>query len=395
MELDESTGSFRGNSPLQQEKENESECEMGVDDQLRIQPKAAAVGEDCPDFPESVVSQAVRGFYSSLVEVISNQVSVDHLASVLYSYSLIENTVCEEVRAQGVTDERKTHRVLDAVMSKLRTSPSVEPFERFVKVLDSFPSCCDLVAQIKAVYQKLQQSGEASASGTECNTCVYQYAKEEMVCGNNSIASTVTVLQCQGGRQSSIREKQPASSRSGTTESSNSHNQDQKRSILCSIVRQRSLSSGAESNVSMTEEEIQQGIKQLQRDSKKLARGIQKCMDRKKEDVSIKEEIIHHLELMVEDLQTQVDEYNKKMERCNDDKQVLEGQLLIARRQILQLNREVIDLKRRPCTGACEHKAKCERLEKQIKRLEEEKLDYAAKIENLTQQQDLLLNGCV
>lgn len=382
MDLDEHDESFRANSPMQLEKM----CEMCEDDPLQ----PAAEGGDCPDF-ESVVSQAVRGFYSSLVEVISNQVTVDHLASDLYSQSLIENAICSEARMQGIPEETKTRKVLDAVMSKLRMSINVKPFNLFVEVLNSYPSCCDLVVQMKAaVYQQLQQSSEVSASGN-CNT---HYTKEEMVCPGSSIVSAVTVLQHQGGLQSLGGEKQPNPSPSGTIESSDGHHQGQKRSVF-SILRQRSLSSGAESDVSMTEEEIHQGLKKWQRDGKRLARGIQKYMDRQQEAANTMEEIVHRLESTVEDLQTQVEEYTKKMERCNDEKQVLEGQLVIARRKILQLNREVIDLKRHPCNGMCEHKAKCEKLEKEIKRLEEEKLDYAAKIENLTQQRDLLLNGYV
>ena len=77
-----------------------------------------------------------------------------------------------------------------------------------------------------------------------------------------------------------------------------------------------------------------------------------------------------------------------------EDKQQLEEQLLMTQRQILQLNREVLDLKRprnHRCTGANELKIMCK---KEFNRLIEESKDYVARIENLTQQRNLLLNGC-
>ena len=106
-------------------------------------------------------------------------------------------------------------------------------------------------------------------------------------------------------------------------------------------------------------------------------------------------ERVRHLELMVQDLQAQLDNSTKKLEICNEEKQVIEKQFSIAQRQILQLNKQVVQLKRPkqcPCDSTCEHKAKCEQLEKQIQRLEETILDHTATIGTLTQQVDLLLN---
>jgi hypothetical protein len=123
-----------------------------------LQPK----GEDSPDYPENVFSQAIRGFIPLLVDVISNQESVDQLARDLYSQCLIENTIFCELRVQGRTEEEKAHRVLEAVMSKLRTCPTKEPFEHFISVLESYHSCCDIVGQIKTKYQQLQKSSEAT-----------------------------------------------------------------------------------------------------------------------------------------------------------------------------------------------------------------------------------------
>ena len=367
--------------------EKVDECEMDEDDPLQ------AEGEDCPDFPESVVSQAIRGFYSLLVEVISNQVSADKLASDLYSQSLIENTtLCGEVRMQSITDEIKARRILDAVMSKLRTSPSGEKlFEGFIAVLESYPSCCEIVVQIRATYQRLQNSSEVSASGRLEAHVQYHHTREELVCGNSTRSATPLQHQLGSVQQAKVKGKHPKSCLNGTFDSLDGRRQEQKISVF-SMLRQRSISSGGESDASMTEEEVQEGLKKWEKESRRLARGIQKCLDKKQKDAGTMEEIAHQLESTVEDLQTQVEEYSKKLERCTEEKQALEGQLVMARRQILQLNREVITLKKHPCTGACEHKLKCERLKKQIERLEEEKLDYTAKIENLTQQRDILLS---
>jgi chromosome segregation ATPase len=379
--MDYEHGSTESSTCAIPELEKVDECEMDEGDPL--QPK----GEDSPDCPESVVSQAIRGSFSLLVEVFSNQVSADKLASDLYSKFLIENSKCGEVRMPGITEEAKACRVLDAVMSKLRTSPTEELFEHFILVLESYPSCRDIVVQIRATYQKLQKSNEASGGG---NSNAHHHAREELVC-----ARTTAQLQHQGDlRQSlvTVQKNQPDLSLSGAVE--NGRHQEQKSSIF-TMLRQRSISSGGESDVSMTEEEIQDRLKKLERESRTLAREMQKCLDRKQKDAGTMEEIAHRLELTVEDLQTQVEEYTKKLEICTKEKQVLEGQLTIARRRILQLNREVITLKKHPmaCAGTCEHKSKCEKLKKQIEKLKEEKLDYTAKIENLTQQIDILLSG--
>ena len=389
MELDyerESTAeSYASRCSVVTVLEKVDEGEMDEDEPLQ-----AATGEDCPDCPESVCSQAIRGVYPLLVEVFSNQESADKLASDLYSKFLIENTIQGEVRMQGITDEEKARRILNAVMSKLRTSPTHEPFEHFMSVLKCYHSCCDIIVQMRATYQQLQKSSEASGM---CYSYAYHNAREELVCGNSTRDAAPLEHQMQGGLHSSIKEHQPVSL-SGAFESLEGHHQERKSTIF-SMLRQRSISSGGESDVSITSEvEMQDRLKKWEKEGKTLMRGLRKCMDKKQKNASTMEEIAHRLESMVEDLQTQVEEYTKKLKRCTEEKQVLEGELTIARRRILQLNREVITMKKHPraCAGACEHKSKCEELKKQIERLEEEKVDYTANIKNLNQQIDMLLS---
>lgn len=158
----------------------------------------------------------------------------------------------------------------------------------------------------------------------------------------------------------------------------------------------------SELDADLTEEEIQEELMRWQEEQtrcqehgKRLERWIRNYMDKKQEDNGIMKERVRHLELMVQDLQTQLDNSTKKLEICSEEKQVIEKQFSIAQRQILQLNKQVVQLKRPkqcPCDSTCEHKAKCEQLEKQIQRLEETILDHTATIGTLTQQVDLLLN---
>ena len=360
MEMDD--GQVFGGNPCLPEKT--SECEMDT----RTKDDPLQQGEDCPDFPESMVSQAVRIVYSTLVEVISNEVSIDNLASDLYTHRLIEHTVHDVVKMQSMTDVKKTRTILDAVMSKLRTSLSVKPFDLFMRVLDSYPSCRDLVVQIQTEYdQQLLLKNSEDSSSDRSNV------REESLCSN----SRSIVLQHQFVIRQSPSQQQP-NPFPGAIKSSDRH----------FSIRQRSMSSGAESDVYMTEEEIQQGIR-------RLAKGIRNYANRNKKPAGPMEEILHRMDSLVVELQAQVEEYSKKIERCDEEKQLLHRQLHIARKQILQLNMEVIGLKRpkqHSCTDTCEHKIKCKKLEKQIERLEQEKTDYVAKIETLTQRIDLLFN---
>ena len=87
--------------------------------------------------------------------------------------------------------------------------------------------------------------------------------------------------------------------------------------------------------------------------------------------------------------------FDEKIAIYNEEKQQLKEQLLIAQRQLLQLNRDwVLDQeepKDHPYTSTCTESKITH--EKRIQRLEEGKIDYVAKIENLKVQRDLMLNG--
>ena len=216
-------------------------------------------GEDYPDYPESVGSQAIRESYCLLVEVFSHQESADNLASDLYSKFLIENTIQGEVRIQGITDEEKARRLLNAVMSKLRTSPTDELFEHFISVLESYHSCCDIVVRIRGTYQKLQQSQLASSN---CNSHAHHHSREELVYGNSTHCQTA--------------QYQRDLNRSRASESLDGCHQEQKSSGM--LIRQRSISSREESYNVMIE--IEPVLKKWGRESKPWTREIiRKCMD--------------------------------------------------------------------------------------------------------------------
>ena len=369
MDLDEQRD-FRDSSTACSWAEKINECEMET---CTEGDSSWLKGEDYPDSPENILSTAVRKFYSSLVDVISNQVTVDILASDLYSQSLIESEVCHIARLQCVSDNKKTCQLLDVVLSKLRMSKSVKPFDNFVEVLSGYSACCHLVESIKAEYQQLKQTSEVSTSGG----CEVNTQDEELVCGTGGCNSLET--------RAVVRGVQPPSSYLGATNSS----PEQPWRSISSLLRPRSISSGGESDESMTEEEIKH-------DLKRLNKGIKKYINKQQENAGTMKQVVDRLELEVEDLLSQLKDNIKKLERCEEEKEALNGQLIMARRQILQLNKEVIGLKRpkpHSCSDPCTHKRKCEALVKQIQRLEGEKLDREATIANLTQQIDLLLNG--
>ena len=334
------------------------------------------LGEDDPDFPENIASQALRMHYSTLVEAITHQISIIAIAPQLYSYQLIENAVYSKVQTLGIPDETKTSDVLNAVMSKIRISQDVAPFDIFMQVLDGHPCCHEIVVQIKANYEQLRQSYTASDGpympGPD--------ERQELVCCKPSVPQHMSPK---------YTPWQEVGLHPMDTATEHHH------IGLKPPIRQRSTSSGNESDMSMTEEDIQRELRRLQKGSTRLERGIRKYMDRTLEPVKDKmKETLYRTQLEVEELQKQVEDYSQQIEMCSEQKQLLEGQLQIARRQILQLNKEIIALKRpgHPCATNCEHKAQCEKLGKRIKRMEEERLEYIATIENLTQQRDLLLN---
>ena len=319
---------FRGHSCLS-EKPSVTEDACYTDGQLQ----AAAEGEDYPDFiHENVASQTVQGFYSSLVEVICNQVTVDRLASDLYSHSLIENTVLEEMRVQSISDIKKTQQVLGVVMSKLRTSQS--KFEDFMDVLDSYDPCRDLVEQMKAKYghQQLQQSSDVSK---------------------------------QANKRDNIQE-QPSSSSS----------QVEKYAVNLS----QSPTSCAYNSVSYLLTIYSPFAISLFLVITLLLLYSHLIVLRWTLNADMKVEKMHPSSA-----------FDEKIAMYIEVKQQLEEQLLVAQRQILQLNREVLDLKKtNHHSFTHEPKMSCE---KRMQRLEEEKMDYVAIIENLKQQRDLLLNG--
>ena len=299
-------------------------------------------GEDYPDgFDENVTSQVVKTFYHNLVEVIGNQVSVDQMETKLYSQSLIESTVHEEMRVEGKTDQTKTRRLLDAVMSKFRMSHTVEPFECFLEVLDSYSSCHDLVVEMKAEYR--QQANEVSEHANEGQDPSQQSLSSSSSQDTSTKRDTTTLNP----------PKNPSCSHNSV---SVSHLLTFYSPFCISLFLVISLLL-IFSHLFVLHRALNQA------DMKKI-------------------EKIHPSSAL------------SLIALYNEEKQQLEEQLLMARRQILQLNREVLDLKKprnHLCTGANEPKIT---YEKQIEGLIEEKMDYVAKIENLTPQRNILLNGC-
>ena len=301
------------------------------------------MGEDYPDCSETAASRAVQKFYDDLVQVISNLVSVDQLEPKLFSESLIDRSVHQEMRVDGKSDQSKTCRVLDAVMTKLMMSPTYqESFERFLEILDSYLSCLDvdLVVKIKAEYQRLsnevsEHANEGQGPSQQSSSFFSQDTSTE------EDAATLNPSKNPFSLHNSVPYLLTFYSPFGIS--------------LFLVISLLLLLS----NLIVLHWTLNQA------DMKKL-------------------EMVHPSSAFDESIAAIYIE----------EKQQLEEQLLMAQRQILQLNREVLDLKmprNHLCTGANERKITCK---KQVMRLIEEKMDYVAKIENLTQQRNLLLNGC-
>ena len=338
------------------------------------------LGEDSPDFPESIASEAVRSCYSILAEVITNQVSLVHLGSELYAHSLIENTVLGKVETLGIPNEQKAAEILKAVSSKMRISdPDTQSLKIFVQILDKYPCCREITVMITTKYDELKQT-------RQCGTSYRQGQKEGSQVDCHELSTRYTSCFSPFGNGMS---RQPIPEPSLHHMAESHHNGQSKTKSLLS--RQHSLSSEEEPDVNMSEEDIRHELRRL----KRFAKCMQNFVDRKRGTQCLIEEMLHRTELEVEERQRELEDRCQQLERCNTEKEVLKGQLQLARRQILQLNKEVLFLKKpkqQTCTGTCEHKAECEKLSSHIKRLEEEKLEYMATVENLTQQRDLLLN---
>ena len=334
-----------------------------------------SVGEDSPDFPESVASEAVRSFYSTLAEAIANQGSIDQLASDLYTHSLIENTVLSQVQTLGLPNERKTSVILNAVLSKIRIpDANVRSFDIFVQILDKYPCCREIKVMITAKYAELKQR--------QCETGGQQTQEEHSGFGPIAAHSPFLPHSMPNFRQPSPCQLLEMDQLSGSHQT-----QKKYKTQLC----RHSVSSGEDSDVNdMSEEDIRQELRRL----KQFTKCMKRFVDRKQHTQCIAEEILRRTEAEVEERQKELEHCSQQLETCTKEKEVLIGQLQLARRQILQLNKEVLFLKRpTACNATCEHKAECEKLTNRITRLEEDKLEYMATIENLTQQRDLLLRA--
>ena len=358
------------------------ECEMDKHP-LTINDDVFPVGEDSPDFPESVASEAVRSCYSFLTEAITNQVSLDSLASELYTHSLIENTVLGKVQTLGIPDEQKATEILRAVLSRIRISdPDVQSFELFVQILDKYPSCREIVVMITTKYDELKQRPQCCTTGNQGQK------EDSQLDWHESSTRYTPFFSPSSNAKSSQPSPQPSLRHMAEPFGSYHHSQGKSRSPLS---HRHSLSSETDSDVNMSEEDIHHELKRL----KRFTKCMKTFVDRKQNTQCLAEEMLHRTALEVEERQKELEESRQQLEMCNTEKEVLKGQLQLTRRQILQLNKEVLLLKRpkqQTCTGTCKHEAECEKLSSHIKRLEEEKLEYMATIENLTQQRDLLLN---
>ena len=321
-------------------------------------------GEDSTDYPECVASQAIRDFYSNLVEVIATQISLIKIVSDLYTAKLIEHTICDEAsQCPALSETVKTQKVLNAVLCKIRLSqPDITPFECFVEVLSNYSSVCgDIVVGIKTKYEELKQRDEVEKN--ECGGC-HSPNKEGR-------ASSTPNCKARSSRQ---QNQMPPDMATADSERCQGENKTYNRVLS----RQRSVSIGAASDVNLTQGEIKHEVERLHWSSERVS-----------------EERLRLTELEVEELQQDLDVCSRKLERRDEEKKLLQAELAFRGRRIIQLSREVLSLKcprQQVCAVTCPHKVECERMKRQITHMEDEKLEYLATIENLTQQIEMLLN---
>ena len=101
-----------------------------------------------PDMPEQ---RAFRETYGELMEAIQDPV---YLAANLYSAGLIQLAVRAEMTTPGVSRFEKNEKLLTAVESQIRATPS--KFARFLNVLSRDLSMEPLVEKLQNAYSEAQ-----------------------------------------------------------------------------------------------------------------------------------------------------------------------------------------------------------------------------------------------
>ena len=314
---------------------------------VKMDTEVMSSGEDSPDCPESLISQAVQPSYSTLVEIISNQVDVDQFASELYSGGLIRHEVLVKVQTTlGIAKGMKASELLHPVMSKLRLCKESDEthmsFVVFIKVLDKYPCFFDIAAKIKTKYKELLEK-KPLEYGTSSN-------KSKAAANDHDQKQAVK-------RRARGRTWQYAG--------------------LCILVIA----------ICIIPVFLLLSVAEVYINCHQSSENL--------DTQSIVEKKLHHRGVKVDELLQEMNIHNQELDKLrNEANKVLEAQLRIARKQILQLNKEVISLKRpqpQACATTCQYRIEYEKLKRKIKRIEEEKLEYIATIENLTQQREMLL----
>lgn len=284
--------------------------------------------EEEVDF-ENVESRAVGRAYLLLRTAMTSL--VDELAADFYTHELIESEHKNRAQTQGIPDQNRATILLDAVMDKIRISPTPS-FNKFIQVLGKHDSCHEIARKIDAKHAEL---------------CELESRGQHLAPVHISVDTTnnedgVHSWLCSSCRASLFRD----------------------RKLL--IQRQYSIS-GTDSCESMMTEEIPHvEMKGLKASAPTAGLVLLKRTDHKKRSSGIKGKVLHLTQ----------SEMEKTLEEYGD----LELKLQIAQKQIHQLNEEIINLRRKQYN------------EKLKKAIEDETLECIATLKNLTQQRELLLN---
>ncbi len=116
------------------------------------------------DLGESTEYRTLRNCYPELVEHVKLQLTT--ISSALFSKSYIPNNIHEYSTNDGVSDEKKAKKLLDAVLAKVKLNP--DTYHGFVDILGREGSWADDIIKhledrfhsIKSEIKQTQHKGE-------------------------------------------------------------------------------------------------------------------------------------------------------------------------------------------------------------------------------------------
>ncbi len=105
------------------------------------------------DLGESTEYRTLRNCYPELVEHVKLQLTT--ISSALFSKSYIPNNIHEDSTSDGVSDEKKAKKLLDAVLAKVKLNP--DTYHGFVDILGrEGPWADDIIKHLKDHFHSIK-----------------------------------------------------------------------------------------------------------------------------------------------------------------------------------------------------------------------------------------------